>query len=45
MRNKFTPASFSRVAMLAIAVAFTAEAAPSQQMHWKDLATYLPPAN
>lgn len=41
MRNKFTPARFSRVAMLAIVATLTMEAAPSQQMRWKDLATYL----
>jgi hypothetical protein len=41
MRNKFIPARFYRVAMLAVAVALATQAAPTEQMHWKDLTAYL----
>jgi hypothetical protein len=41
MRNKFTLARFYHVAIAAIMVAFTTQAAPTDQIHWKDLAAHL----
>lgn len=41
MRNTLPLTRFHPVAMLAIAVAFTLQAAPSEQMLWKDLAAYV----
>jgi hypothetical protein len=41
MRNKFAPSRFYRVAMLAMAAAIFTRAAPTEQMHWRELATYL----
>jgi hypothetical protein len=41
MRNQFTLAPFYRAAIFAVAVSFTIEAAPSEQIHWKDLAARL----
>lgn len=41
MRNQLTLATFYRAAIFAVVVSFTIEAAPSEQIHWKDLAARL----
>jgi hypothetical protein len=41
MRNQFTLAPFYRAAIIAVVVSFTLQAAPAEQIRWKDLAARL----
>jgi hypothetical protein len=41
MRNQFILSPFCRAAIFAVAVSFTLQATPSEQIHWKDLAARL----